>query len=262
MSRFAGVGKGSSLPKSSNDTPTFAGASSAVAVIATSEADGTPPCLVDSAKVESVRSLPADWKPDSAVFPSTDGKVCSVPETPSHVAVEFILSKKGETFKRSESFRDGASSVQSSPYTGAAAEEIITPVSVGGMDSGSQEARARSVSVDKSRGRPHNRHRSRQSRSTLVTEQSNPSVGGIEPSTTQDETPKAAEPKQEVQKAAPSVVQRTLPNRNRSRARSRSRSTARVHTRAVSSPPEVSKSSALAVILGFESFQPYALHHI
>lgn len=131
MSRFAGVGKGSSLPKSSNDTPTFAGASSAVAVIATSEADGTPPCLVDSAKVESVRSLPADWKPDSAVFPSTDGKVCSVPETPSHVAVEFILSKKGETFKRSESFRDGASSVQSSPYTGAAAEEIITPVSVG-----------------------------------------------------------------------------------------------------------------------------------
>lgn len=118
----------------------------------------------------------------------------------------------------------------------------------GGMDSGSQEARARSVSVDKSRGRPHNRHRSRQSRSTLVTEQSNPSVGGIEPSTTQDETPKAAEPKQEVQKAAPSVVQRTLPNRNRSRARSRSRSTARVHTRAVSSPPEVSKSSALAVV--------------
>ncbi|CAF2054232.1 unnamed protein product [Brassica oleracea var. botrytis] len=110
MSRFAGVGKGSSLPKSSNDSPTFTGASNSVAVTATSEADGTLPYLVDSAKVEVDRSLQAVRSSDSDVFPSPDGKACSVPETPSHVAAEFVLSKKGETFKRSEPFINGASS--------------------------------------------------------------------------------------------------------------------------------------------------------
>lgn len=495
MSRFAGVGKGSSLPKSSNDSPTFAGASSSVAVTATSEADGTLPCLVDSAKVEVDRSLQAVRSSDSDVFPSPDGKACSVPETPSHVAAEFVLSKKGETFKRLEPFIDGASSVQSSYDSGATAEESVTPVSAGFVDtstekvpslnpsaksyanllkasaeleeigtpaehvsgvplvfipddniaaakeefkdfifarfqgdvpsmgriirvvnsiwanpsprifvhkiglsgfllkvantrtrerilartcwniaghpmfvapwspeldpevapltmavvpvelrnvpyllfnkeslsrlatavgkpvslapgterkenfhvvkmyvridltrklpekiisgfssgreveisvtypwlpvkcelcssyghvsdkcrsggvvSGSQEARAKSATADKSRGRPHNRHRSSQSRSTGVTEQSNPCMGGSMPIITQDEIPKAAEPKQEVQQVASSVALRTLHNRNRSRARSRSRSIVRVYARAVSSPPEVSKSSALAVV--------------
>ncbi|WZY89421.1 hypothetical protein YC2023_046156 [Brassica napus] len=223
MSRFAGVGQGPSLPKSSNDSPTFAGASSSVAVTAASEADGTLPCLVDNAKVEVDRSLQAVRSSDSDVFPSPDGKACSVPETPSHVAAEFVLSKKGESFKRSEPFIEG---------------EVV---------SGSQEAKAKSATADKSRGRPHNRHRSSQSRSTGVTEQSNPCMGGSKPIITQEEIPKTAEPQQEVQQVASSVALRTLHNRNRSRARSRSRSSVRVYARAVSSPPEVNKSSALAV---------------